>query len=179
MAKKNPEKARLKELGFSEYMLSEFRKQQREFEQYASQAREFNKKVLGSETATRSYDYSQLLRYVENTGAVGRTALQGLHEEQQEQITAIENYGFSAEFVDLVNEVIKLYNTYTPYGEAELDRTLEHIKETYGGNEADLVDEFMYFTDWVYKYQESLDGGYFGETGNDLFMTIGGYLGAI
>lgn len=179
MAKRNPEKQRLKELGFSDYMLAEFRKQQREFESYSKQAQQFNKKVLGSETATRSYDYSSLLRYVENTGAVGRTALKGLQEEQNEQISAIENYGYSAEFVDLVNEVIKLYNTYTPYGDADLDTALEHIKQTYGGSENEIVSEFMDFTDFVYKYQESLDGGYLGETGNDMFMNIGGYLGAL
>lgn len=179
MARKNPEKARLKELGFSEYMLAEFRKQQREFEKYADFARTFNKTVMGSTTATRSYDYSQLLAYVENTGVVGRSALTGLAEEQQRQKDAQDIYGFSAEFVELVEEVIKLYNTYTPYGNADKEQALAYIARTYGENPEDLVDEFMYFTDWVYKYQENLDSGYLGEMGHDLFMNIGGYLGAL
>lgn len=179
MARKNYEKQRLKELGFSEYMLAEFRKQQREFEKYANFAKDFNKTVMGSSTATRSYDYSQLLAYVENTGVVGRSALSGLAEEQQRQKDAQDIYGFSAEFVEVVEEVIKLYNTYTPYGNADKEQSLAYIARTYGDNPQDLLDEFLYFTDWVYKYQESLDTGYFGSTGNDLFMTIGGYLGAL
>lgn len=170
MAQKNYYLGLLREAGFSDYMLRQFRKQQREYEEYMKRAKKINEEVLGNGTTTRSYDYSQLYRLVKSTGLVGRDALNELREEQERQIQAMENYGFTDEIAQTITEAVKFVNQYTE-NDISADSALRHIAETYTQDElGGIIDELFDFVEWCVKYEESLAEGYETSTGEYLFM---------
>lgn len=170
MAKKNAYKQLLKELGFSEYMLSQFRKQQKEFEEYERKARGINTAVMKNGTTTRSFDYSTLYRTVKATGLVGRSALEEIREEQQRQIDALNNYGLTDEIIEVIKESVRLFNTYSETDISE-DLAIKHIASTYVDAEdlSDVIDLLNEFADFCYKYEDSLNDGVMQSTGEYIF----------
>ena len=172
MARKNEIKAKLRELGFSEYMLAQFRKQQREYEPYEERARRTNENIMKNGTTTRAYDYTSLYQVVKHTGLVGRDALNELKEEQERQKDYLDNYGLTEEIVSVIEESVKLFNQYNEE-DVNFDTALRHIAETYDENElSDVIDTLNEFADFCYKYEESIENGYLGATGDYLFTQV-------
>lgn len=120
MAAKNPWKQKLKDIGFSEYMLSQFRKSQKEYVATYEETVKMNKKYIGNETATMAYSYQDLYEYISNTyegatfskssfgGSIGRSVIEDIRTEQQVNVDALKNYGITQDIVATVSEAIRL-----------------------------------------------------------------------
>ena len=120
MAVKNPWKQKLKNIGFSEYMLSQFRKSQKEYVATYEETVKMNKRYIGNQTATMPYSYQDLYEYISNTyegatfsehsfgGSIGRSVIEDIKSEQQVNINALKDYGLTQDIIATVAEAIRL-----------------------------------------------------------------------
>lgn len=152
--KKNIFKAKLKEMGVTEYQLRKFRKSQKLYSQYYDEIKQYNKRLLGEGTQTRLYDYESLYNRISYSGAPAKTTIKNIIAEQQSVVTQYITQSTTNEVMSYLLEAVNAINQLTGIKTLTLENATHKFVNSSPTDQSKIIDTIQEFLKMLQDYSE-------------------------